>query len=93
MIVTSDSTALIAMSIDDEDGEPDRDEPSQRRIGLRATRAEHAADDHEREHRHADGPDHAERLADEDLDFEPGQRPKAAQHACVLNREWSGPSP
>ena len=47
---------------------------------VRQSRSPDAAHDHEGDDRDGDAADRAERLAQEDLDLEPGEAPQAAQH-------------
>ena len=74
------------------DGDQDRREHRQADadeavVGSERSRRESAADeptqDHEDHHRDADRPERAERLAQEDLDLEPGQFPESAQHRSL----------
>ena len=89
MIVTSDSTALIAIRIDTKTGNPTVTNPRIGESGCALPAPSTRPEDDEREHRHADRADQAERLAHEDLDFEPGQLPQSAQHVCPQSRiEW-----
>ena len=79
MMVTSEITALIAMNTDDQDRQPDSMKLAAFGVARRAGAAIHrAADDQEHQHRHGERADRAERLAQEDLDLEPGQLEQSA---------------
>ena len=76
-----------------EDREADAHEraPAGARRQARQAAAGDASEHDEREHGQRNGPERAQRLAQEDLDLEPGQLEQAAQHDDgSLSRESSG---
>src|SRR5262245_11817717 len=69
---------------DAQDREIDRHRARRIRRRSSQARAEQPAQPDIHQDRQADRSDNAERLAQEDLDFEPGQFPKSAQHGVSL---------
>ena len=51
----------------------------------RAPAPDRPADEQEHQHRNHDRPDRPERLAQEDLDLDPGQLPESVQHGILRN--------
>ena len=79
MIVTSDSTAFIAISSDAKTGKLDRGEPRRRCGGTRGGPSARPSTTNTSTGI-ADRPEDAQRLANEDLDLEPGQLRQSTQH-------------